>query len=403
MNVLIEPRLVDAEIRIREQAVAIEALDVVALERAAVAPDVDVVLLHRDDEHRAGDRAPERRGVEVGHAGGGDVERAALQRGKPFGDQLRAAVDQPRLLGAVLQRLARDLVVVGLVGLAEVRGVGVRDRALLRASSAAPRSCRGRRKTRCRLSGQSEVSLGCWPSLGFRRRGRRGFQLVDESKLWDVGALTSRLVERDAQRHLPGRRNQNIREQQISRRADPVRRHEVGTVPFRRAVDGRGRERLFGRRTVGGEQPRMSRPVGQRERGMAGSDRLKSTTGLSRSRPARAGACVRRRSARRRRGHCRFHRPTIGTPLHPAAKSAASAAEAAAILAHRILRRLERGLCQIAADLTVERPGAREINLRGGLRRPHQATGDDRAREYARLSSTSLRRARALPCSDPRS
>jgi hypothetical protein len=37
---------------------------------------------------------------------------------------------EPRLLGAVRHRLARDLVVVGLVGLAEVGRVGVRDRAL---------------------------------------------------------------------------------------------------------------------------------------------------------------------------------------------------------------------------------------------------------------------------------
>ena len=41
-----------------------------------------------------------------------------------------AAFDQPRLLGAVGHRLARDLVVVGLVGLAEVGGVGVGNRAL---------------------------------------------------------------------------------------------------------------------------------------------------------------------------------------------------------------------------------------------------------------------------------
>ena len=115
---------------IGEQAVAIEALDVVALERAAVAPDVDVVFLHRDDEHRAGDGAAERRRVEVGDAGRRDVERAGLQRRDAFGDELRAAVDQPRLLGAVLQRAARDVVVVGLVGLAEIRGVGVGNRAL---------------------------------------------------------------------------------------------------------------------------------------------------------------------------------------------------------------------------------------------------------------------------------
>jgi hypothetical protein len=35
-----------------------------------------------------------------------------LQRGDALLDKLRAAVDQPRLLGAVQHRLARDLVVV---------------------------------------------------------------------------------------------------------------------------------------------------------------------------------------------------------------------------------------------------------------------------------------------------
>ena len=47
-----------------------------------------VVFLHGDDEHRAGDGAADRRRVEVGHAGGRDVERAALQRREAFGDQL---------------------------------------------------------------------------------------------------------------------------------------------------------------------------------------------------------------------------------------------------------------------------------------------------------------------------
>src|SRR4029453_2943251 len=36
---LVEPRLVDAQARVGEEPVAVEALDVVALERAAVAPD----------------------------------------------------------------------------------------------------------------------------------------------------------------------------------------------------------------------------------------------------------------------------------------------------------------------------------------------------------------------------
>ena len=130
-ELLIEPRLVDPQAGIGQQAVAIEALDVVALERAAVAPDVDVVFLHRADQHRAGHRAPDRRRVEVRHAGGGDVEGAALQSREPFAHQLLAAIDQPRYFGAVLQRAPRDVVVVGLIRLAEIRGVAVRDRALL--------------------------------------------------------------------------------------------------------------------------------------------------------------------------------------------------------------------------------------------------------------------------------
>ena len=127
----VEPRLVDLEVRIDQQAVAIEALDVVALEGRAVAPDVDVVFLHRGHQHGAGDRAADRRRVEVGDAGGGDVERAGLERGDAFANQRAAAVDEARLFGAVLERLARNLVVVGFVGLTEVGGVGVRQRALL--------------------------------------------------------------------------------------------------------------------------------------------------------------------------------------------------------------------------------------------------------------------------------
>src|SRR5262249_51048274 len=47
-----------------------------------------------------------------------------------LGDQLRAAVDEPRLLRAVQQRAARDFLVVGFVGLAEIRGVGEGNRAV---------------------------------------------------------------------------------------------------------------------------------------------------------------------------------------------------------------------------------------------------------------------------------
>ena len=64
-EVVVEPRLVDAQVRVDEQAVAVEALDVVALVGGAVAPDVDAVVLHRPHEQRAGDGAAERRRVEV--------------------------------------------------------------------------------------------------------------------------------------------------------------------------------------------------------------------------------------------------------------------------------------------------------------------------------------------------
>ncbi len=127
----VKPGLVDLEAGIDEQAVAVEALDVVAFEGGAVAPDVDVVLLHGGDQHGAGDGAADGRGVEVGNASGGDVEGAGLQRGDAFAHQRAAAVDEAGLFGAVFEGRARDRVVVGFVGLAEVGRVGVRDGALL--------------------------------------------------------------------------------------------------------------------------------------------------------------------------------------------------------------------------------------------------------------------------------
>ena len=58
-----------------------------------------------------------------------DVERAALQRDQPLADELVAAVDEAGLLGAVLLGPLGHGVEFGLVVLAEVGGVGVRDRA----------------------------------------------------------------------------------------------------------------------------------------------------------------------------------------------------------------------------------------------------------------------------------
>ena len=70
-------------VRVDEQAVAVEALDVVALVGRAVAPDVDAVLAHRLHEHRPGDGAAERRRVEVALArrSGCGTRRTGARRG----------------------------------------------------------------------------------------------------------------------------------------------------------------------------------------------------------------------------------------------------------------------------------------------------------------------------------
>ena len=68
----------------------------------------------------------------------------------PSATSCAAAVDEPRLSAPYSSARPRDLVVVGLVGLPEIRGVRAGNRALAPASSAARRSCRGRRRTRCR-------------------------------------------------------------------------------------------------------------------------------------------------------------------------------------------------------------------------------------------------------------
>ena len=127
---LIEPGLVDFQVRVGEQAVAVKTLNVVALEGAAIAPDIDVVFLHRGHQHGARHRAAQRRGVEVGHASRGDMERSGLQRRNALGGKLVAAVDQAGFFSAIFHRLARNFVVIRFVRLAQVGGVGVRNCAL---------------------------------------------------------------------------------------------------------------------------------------------------------------------------------------------------------------------------------------------------------------------------------
>jgi hypothetical protein len=127
----VEPRLVDAQVLVREQAVAVEPLDVVALVRRAVTPDLDVVAGHRPHEQRPGDGATERGRIEVPLAGRLDVERAAAQRRETLPGERVLAVHEHSLLGAARQCALRHRRDVGLVVLAEVRGERIRDRPVL--------------------------------------------------------------------------------------------------------------------------------------------------------------------------------------------------------------------------------------------------------------------------------
>ena len=127
----VEPGLVDPQRGVGEQAVAVEPLDVVALEGGAVAPDLHVVLEHGAHQERAGDRPPERGGVEVGAAAGLDVEGAAGQGREALFDQGGLAVDQPGDFGAVGLGAAGHRVDLRLVVLADVGGVRAGHRALL--------------------------------------------------------------------------------------------------------------------------------------------------------------------------------------------------------------------------------------------------------------------------------
>ena len=128
---MIEPRLVNFERRIGEQTVAVKALNVVALERTAITPNVDVVFFHGSHQHGARDGASNGGGVEVGDACRRNVECTALQCGNAFVGQLFAAVNEASQFGTVFLGLARNFFVVGFVRLAQVGGVGVGHGAFL--------------------------------------------------------------------------------------------------------------------------------------------------------------------------------------------------------------------------------------------------------------------------------
>ena len=130
-ELLVEPRLIDTQGRIDEQAIAVEALDIVALVGRAVAPNRDAVLAHRGNQHRARDRAAKWRRIEVRAAARADVEGATLQRHEPLAHQLGPAINEARSLGAILQRAAGNVIEIRLVVLAKVRGIGKRHATLV--------------------------------------------------------------------------------------------------------------------------------------------------------------------------------------------------------------------------------------------------------------------------------
>jgi hypothetical protein len=53
------------------------------------------------------------------------MKRARLNRGDTLGDECRAAIDESRRLRAVGQSAPRNLVVIRLIRLPQIRGVGV--------------------------------------------------------------------------------------------------------------------------------------------------------------------------------------------------------------------------------------------------------------------------------------
>ena len=123
-EVSIKPRLVDPQSRVGQQAIAIEALDVIALEGRTITPDVDTVFMHCPHQQGASHRTAQRGGVEICATTRTNVEGTTRQRSQTLFDQLRAAVNRASNLGAVLHRTRRYAGDVGLVVLPDVCGVG---------------------------------------------------------------------------------------------------------------------------------------------------------------------------------------------------------------------------------------------------------------------------------------
>ena len=130
VEIVVQPRLVDLQTRIGQQPVTVKSLDVIALVSTPIPPNLYLIALHGLNQHRAGDGSANGRGIEIRNPGRGDVECPALQSRKPFMDQLLSTIDQPCQLRPTLHGPLGDVVVIGFVGLTEIRGVTARNRSL---------------------------------------------------------------------------------------------------------------------------------------------------------------------------------------------------------------------------------------------------------------------------------
>ncbi len=136
-KVSVQPRLVDLQFGIGQQAITVKTFDVVAFIGATITPDVDAVVFHGGNQHSAGNRTAQRGSVEIGQAAGGIMESATLNGSNTFGNQLLTAVNQACVLCTVLHGTTRDRFIIVLIWLTQVRSICIRNRSLL----AHPQQC----------------------------------------------------------------------------------------------------------------------------------------------------------------------------------------------------------------------------------------------------------------------
>ena len=221
------------------------------------------MLRHRLHEQRAGDGAAERRRVEVAPARGLDVERAALQRGEALARERLAAVDEHGLLGAVEPRLLRHGGDVGLVVLPEIRGEGVRDRAVL----AHPR----KRAARVETAGERDADALADRQRAEddpRERGRvdaHAAPRIDWARISSASSRARQRLARDEQHGVLAR----DRPRDVRMVRDVDRLGERARVPVRRRDDDEVPARLDRAAPSDRAQPRAPRSRASAARGGA--------------------------------------------------------------------------------------------------------------------------------------